>query len=108
MAAPSPTRAAFLDGIFTSSFAGQVARRFLFADGEVGALYTLGLDPTSGQPCPVVLYVATFPPSQPQPGLHDFGIDYRQQPVASAAEAAELLAHFGPTEAAHFRVSCRP
>lgn len=108
MPTSSPTRTEFLDSVFTSSFAGQVATRFRFADGEVGALYTLGRDPASGQPCPVVLYVATFPPSQPQPGLHDFGIDYWQQPVTSGEEAHQLLAAFSPAAAARFRASCRP
>lgn len=102
------TRAAFLDGVFTSRFADQVATRFRFADGEAGALYTLGRDPVSGQSRPVVLYVATFPPAIPHPGFHDFGVDYWEQPVASADEAAQLLANFGREEAARFRASCRP
>lgn len=108
MPASPLTRAAFVDGVFTSSFAGHIARRFRVADGEAGALYTLGRDPLTGQPCPVVLYVATFPPSSPQPGVHDFGVDYWQQPVQSVEEAAHLLAAFGPAEAAQFRASCRP
>jgi hypothetical protein len=107
MRVSSPTRAEFLDGVFTSCFAGQVATRFVFDDGEVGALYTMGTDPASGQPCPVLLYIATFPPSTPRPGVRDFGVDYWQQPVATAAEAAELLACFDRAAAAHFRASCR-
>jgi len=108
MSAPLPTRAAFLDGVLTSRFPHEVAKRFAFADGEVGALYTLGLDPASGKPCPVILFVATFPPSSPHGGLRDFGIDYLEKPVASPAEAQYLLAQFGPVEAAQFRASCRP
>ena len=108
MSAPIPTRAAFLDGVFTSRFPHEVAKRFAFADGEVGALYTLGRDPASGKSCPVILLVATFPPSSPHGGLRDFGIDYLEKPVASPAEAQQLLAQFGPAEAAQFRASCRP
>jgi len=108
MSAPLPTRAAFLDRIFTSRFPHEVAKRFTFADGEVGALYTLGYDAASGESRPVLLFVATFPPSSPHKGLRDFGIDYLEKPVASPAEARHLLAQFGPAEAAQFRASCRP
>jgi hypothetical protein len=104
----SPTRAAFLEHVFRSSFPGQVAIRFAFAEGEVGALYTMGQDPTSRQACPVVRFVATFPPSIPYPGHHDHGIDYYEQPVASADEAAHLLAQFDHAAAVRFRTHCRP
>lgn len=63
MRSPSLTRAEFINGVFTSRLPGQLAKRFSFADGEVGVLYTIGRDPVSGQSCPVVLYIATFPPS---------------------------------------------
>lgn len=108
MREPSAARAAFIDQVLTSSFAGEVAKRFAFADGEVGVLYTMGRDRASGQPCPVVLYVATFPPSSQRGGHHDFGIDFREQPVASAAEAAQLIARFQRPQAQQFRLSCRP
>ena len=108
MSAPFLTRAAFLDGILTSSFPHEKAKRFAFTDGEVGALYTLGRDPVSGESCPVILLVATFPPSSLHGHLRDFGIDYLEKPVASPAEAQRLLAQFGPAEAAQFRASCRP
>lgn len=108
MSAHIPTRAAFLDGILTSHFPHEKAKRFAFADGEVGALYTLGRDPVSGESCPVILFVATFPSSYPHEGLRDFGIDYLEKPVASPDEARHLLAQFGPAEAAQFRASCRP
>ena len=107
MREPSAARGAFIDQVLTSSFAGEVAKRFAFADGEVGALYTMGRDRASGQACPVVLYVATFPPTPQQGGRHDFGIDFLEQPVSSAGEAAQLLAQFGRTQAELFRTSCR-
>lgn len=108
MREPNATRAAFIDRVLTSSFPGEVTKRFAFADGEVGALYTTGRHPASGTACPVVLYVATFPPSFPHEGLHDFGIDYAEQPVTTAEEAAYLLAHFGREQAEQFRAQCRP
>ena len=100
-------RADFVDRVLTSRFPGEVAKRFAFADGEVGALYTMGRDRATGRACPVVLYVATFPPSPQQGGQHDFGLDFWEQPVGSAAEAARVLARFGPAEAESFRASCR-
>lgn len=102
------TRAEFIDRLFTSSIVGQIAKRFLFADGEVGALYTVGRDPATGKATPVLLVVATFPPSPQQGGLHDFGIDYLEQPVATVEEAARLLAQFDHQQAELFRRSCRP
>lgn len=107
MPAPSPTRAEFLDQILTSSFAGQKAKRFQFADGEVGAVYTQSHYLAAGAPQPVILLVATFPPVLTDVGFHDFGIDYLERPVASAAEAQELLAHFSRQQAEQFRASCR-
>jgi|GEM_PF-3093514 len=101
------TRADFINGVFTSRIPGEVAKRFAFTDGEVGALYTLGPDPVSGQSRPVLLYIATFPPSSRHGGYHDFGVDYNEQPVATAGEAHQLLAQFGAKEAALFRASCR-
>lgn len=101
------TRAEFIDRVLTSSFPGQVAKRFSFPDGEVGALYTMGRKPTGGQVTPVILYVATFPPSQQQ-GVHDFGIDYFEQPVATPEEAHYLLAQFEHEQARQFRAGCRP
>lgn len=103
----SATRADFINQVLTSSFPGEMAKRFLFADGEVGALYTMGQDPASGNACPVVLYVATFPPTPQQGGRHDFGIDFLEQPVRSAEEAAYVLAQFQRAEAQLFRASCR-
>lgn len=105
---PNPTRAQVIEGVLTSSFPGEVAKRFVFADGEVGVLYTQGRDPVSGTTRPVLLYVATFPPYSLHGGHHDFGIDYAEQPVASTTEAHQLLAQFGPEQAATFRASCRP
>lgn len=107
MSNPSAARADFIDKVLTSSFPGEVAKRFAFTDGEVGVLYTMGQDATSGRACPVVLYVATFPPSPQQGGHHDFGIDFVEQPVGSAAEAAQLIASFQRTEAQLFRARCR-
>lgn len=103
----SAARTRFINEVFISQFAGQVAKRFAFADGEAGALYTLGRDPISGKSCPVMLYIATFPPSSRHGGYKDFGIDYVEQPVATLAEANRLLAAFGQAEAAQFRASCR-
>lgn len=106
MPAADHPRADFVDRVLTSRFAGAVAKRFQFADGEVAALYTLSRKAPPGVTQPVVLFVATFPPAQPQPGVHDFGIDYCEQPVA-AAEVGELLAQFDQTQAARFRAHCR-
>lgn len=107
MPEPSAARADFVDRVLTSSFPGEVAKRFAFADGEVGVLYTMGWNRASGQACPVVLCIATFPLSPQQGGRHDFGIDFREQPVGSAAEAAQLMARFRRAEAQLFRASCR-
>jgi hypothetical protein len=104
----TPSRAAFIDRVLTSSFAGQVAKRFSFADGEVAALYTLSRKARPGVAQPVVLFVATFPPLLTQNGVHDFGIDYVEQPVASAQEAQDLLGQFDHEQAMRFRTSCRP
>lgn len=101
------TRPAFIDRVLTSSFPGQVAKRFLFADGEVAALYTLSRKVPADLAQPVILVVATFPPALPQPGLHDFGLDYAEVPVASAAEANDILAQFDQAQAALFRAKCR-
>lgn len=101
------TRAAFIDRVLTSRLPGEVAKRFLFTDGEVAALYTLGRQSPAGSAQPVVLFVATFPPVLTQTGVHDFGIDYCERPVASAAEANALLAQFDQTQAAIFRAKCR-
>ena len=103
----SPTRRAFLNRVLTSSFPGQVAKRFSFADGEVAALYTLSRKAPASLAQPVILVVATFPPALPQLGLHDFGLDYAEVPVTSAAEAHELLAQFDQAQAALFRAKCR-
>ena len=100
-------RADFIDRVLTSSFPGEVAKRFTFVDGEVGVLYTMGRDRASGRACPVVLYVATFPPSPQQDGRHDFGLDFWEQPVSSSAEAARVMAQFKQAEAQLFRTSCR-
>ncbi|RZL08316.1 MAG: hypothetical protein EOO62_15530 [Hymenobacter sp.] len=107
MPEPRAARADFITRVLTSSFAGEVAKRFPFADGEVGVLYTMGRDRATGQACPVLLYVATFPPSPQQGGRHDFGIDFREQPVGSAEEAARVMAQFQRAEAQAFRASCR-
>ena len=103
----SATRADFINQVLTSSFPGETAKRFSFADGEVGALYTMGQDRVSGNICPVILYVATFAPSFQQGGRHDFGLDFLEQPVSSAEEAAHVLAHFQRADAQLFRASCR-
>ena len=108
MSEPRTSRVAFIDQVLTSSFPSQQAKRFAFPDGEVGALYTMGRDPASGRACPVILFLATFPPSISGAGLHDFGLDFREQLVASPAEAAQLLAQFGYAQAALFRAQCRP
>ena len=102
-----PTRSTFIDRVLTSSFPGQVAKRFQFADGEVAALYTLSRKVPASLAQPVMLVVATFPPTRAQPGLHDFGLDYAELPVASAAEASDLLAQFDHGQAALFRAKCR-
>lgn len=104
----SAARGKFINHVFTSSIPGQAPKRFAFADGEVGALYTIGRDRATGQVTPVLLIVATFPPSAQHDGVHDFGIDYLEQPVATAEEAARLLAQFDREQAALFRRSCRP
>lgn len=101
------TRPSFIDRVLTSSFPGQVAKRFLFPDGEVGAVYTLSRKAPAGVTQPVILVIATFPPAQLQPGVHDFGIDYAEQPVTSIDEARDLLAHFDHAQAALFRATCR-
>lgn len=98
----------FIDRVLTSSIPGEVAKRFAFADGEVGVLHTTGRNPATGQACSLILYVATFPPSSPREGVRDFGLDYFQQPVATAEEAAQVLAHFGREQAEQFRRNCRP
>lgn len=108
MSPATTPRATFIDRVLTSSFAGQVARRFLFADGEVAALYTLSRKAMPGVAQPVVLFVATFPPQLTQDGVHDFGIDYIEQPVASTQEAQDLLRQFDHEQAVRFRTSCRP
>lgn len=107
MPASTLPRAEFLNHILTSSFAGQQAKRFQFADGEVGAVYTQRDAVTAGAPQAVILLVATFPPVFTEAGFHDFGIDYVERPVASAAEAQEWLAHFTRQQAEQFRASCR-
>lgn len=101
---PRPT---FIDRILVSSFPGEVAKRFLFADGEVAALYTLSRKVVASLAKPVILLIATFPQRLTQPGLHDFGIDYVEFPVASADEAQQLLAQLDETQAALFRAKCR-
>jgi hypothetical protein len=101
------TRATFIDRVLTSHLPGEVAKRFRFADGEVAALYTLGRKTLAGLAQPIVLFVATFPPDLTQAGMHDFGIDYVEQPVASADEAYDLLAQFDETQASLFRANCR-
>lgn len=104
--APLP-RAAFIDRVLTSRLLGEVAKRFPFADGEVAAVYTLGRQTPAGLDQAVVLFVATFPPTLPQAGVHDFGIDYCEQPVASPLEARDLLTQFDHAQAARFRASCQ-
>ncbi|MGI4864049.1 MAG: hypothetical protein ACRYFZ_08995 [Janthinobacterium lividum] len=101
------SRAAFIDRVLTSRLPGEVAKRFPFADGEVAAVYTLGRPTAAGLAQPVVLFVATFPPALPQVGVHDFGIDYCEQPVASPSEAQDLLTQFDQVQAARFRASCQ-
>lgn len=101
------TRAAFLDRILTSSLPGEVAKRFLFADGEVAAVYTLSRKVPAALAQLVILLVATFPPALTSVGVHDFGIDYSEQPVASVEEAHILLAQFDEAQAALFRANCR-
>lgn len=107
MAEHTLTRAAFIDRVLTSRLPGEVAKRFPFTDGEVAALYTLGCPAPAGLEQPVVLFVATFPPVLTPTGVHDFGIDYCEQPVTSAAEARALLAQFDQTQATLFRATCR-
>lgn len=107
MTALRPTRAEFLDQVLTSSFPGEVAKRFAFADGEVGAVYTLSRKTTTGPARPVILVVATFPPVWTRAGVHDFGIDSYEHPVTSAQEAMALLTQFDQQQAEAFRVSCR-
>jgi hypothetical protein len=108
MSEPTAARVDFINRVLTSSFPGEEAKRFAFADGEVGVLYTMGQDRVSGRACPVVLYIATFPPVPQQGGRHDFGIDFLEQPVGSAEEAAGIMAQFRWPEAQLFRASCRP
>lgn len=103
----SLSRAAFIDRVLTSRLPGEVAKRFPFTDGEVAAVYTLGRQTPAGSAQPVVLFVATFPPALPQAGVHDFGIDYWEQPVASPSEAWDLLTQFDQAQAARFRASCQ-
>ena len=103
----SPTRAQFIDQVLTSSFPGETAKRFAFDDGEVGAVYTRSRRAGRGLGQPVILLVATFPPLLASGGLHDFGIDYYEHPVASAQEATALLAQFDQHQAELFRASCR-
>lgn len=107
MRAPSLTRAEFIDRVLTSSIAGQKAKRYQFADGEVAAVYTLSRKTSPGTVQPVILYVATFPPALTDAGFHDFGIDHYEQPVTSTEEALALLAQFDQQQAAQFRASCR-
>lgn len=106
MPVASPTPPAFIDRVLTSSFPGQVAKRFAFADGEVAALYTLSRKLPAHLAQAVILLVATFPPQLTRPGLHDFGIDYAEVAVSSLAEAHELLAQFDRSQAAQFRANC--
>lgn len=103
-----PSRADFISQVLTSSFADQQAKRFAFADGEVGAVYTLSRKLPAAVAPPVVLLVAVFPPGYSADGVHDFGIDYYEQPVSGAEQAAQLLASFDQTQAAAFRRRCRP
>lgn len=67
----------------------------------------MGQDRASDNACPVILYVATFDPSPQQDGRHDFGLDFLEQPVPNAEEAAHVLAHFQLVDAQLFRASCR-
>lgn len=99
------SRADFLTRVLTSSFPNTFAKRFQFEDGEVGAVYTMGLDPQSRLPHPVILFVASFPPSY-RGTTHHFGIVFTEKPVANASEAAGLLAQFNQLEAASYRASC--
>lgn len=101
------SRAEFLDQVLTSRFAGETAKRILFDDGEVGAVYTLSRKPPLSPPRPIILVIVTFPPALMQHGVHNFGLDYYERPVASAAEAHELLAQFDRRQAAQLRASCR-
>lgn len=103
----SPPRAQFIDQVLTSSFPGETAKRFAFVDGEVGAVYTRSRRAGHGPGQPVILLVATFPPQLTSGGVHDFGIDYYEYPVASAQEAAALLALFDRHQAEAFRANCR-
>jgi hypothetical protein len=96
------TRATFIDRVLTSHLPGEVAKRFRFADAEVAALYTLGRKTLAGLAQPIVLFVATFPPDLTQAGMHDFGIDYVEQPVAPTEEAHDLLAQFDEMQAQHY------
>ena len=98
-------RSAFLTRVLTSAFPHAPAKRFAFADGEVGAVYTLGRDPRSQRPVPVVLFVASFPPVT-HGATHHYGLVFSEQPVADAAEAAALLAQFTRPAAARYRASC--
>ncbi|MGI4832317.1 MAG: hypothetical protein ACRYFK_02545 [Janthinobacterium lividum] len=107
MREPTFTRADFINRVLTSRFPNEIAKRFPFADGEVAALYTLGRNALTGVTQPVILYVATFPPALAQAGARDYGIDYYEHAVASAAEATELLTYFDWQQAAAFRASCR-
>jgi len=104
----TPPPIAFIDRVLMSSFAGQVAKRFRFAEGEVAAVYTLSRKAAPGVAQPVVLFVATFPPQLTPAGVHDFGIDYVEQPVASIQEAQDLLGQFDYAQAVRFRATCRP
>ncbi len=99
------SRTDFLTRVLTSSFPNTFAKRFQFADGEVGAVYTMGLDPRSKLPHPVVLYVASFPPAY-HGTTHHFGLVYSEKPVDNAHEAEVLLAEFTNLEATRYRASC--
>ena len=105
MRAIDSSRTDFLTRVLTSCFPNTPAKRFQFADGEVGAVYTMGLDPHSKLPHPVVLYVASFPPSYQGTTRH-FGLVFSEQLVASAREAASLIEQFTQLEAARYRASC--
>lgn len=111
MSSPARTRTEFLTLVLTSAFAEEQAKRFAFADGEVGAVYTLSRKAGVGSAQPVILFVATFPPSLFAEGAHgyshNYGLDYCELPVASAEEAAQLLAQFDEGQAAQFRANCR-
>lgn len=101
------SRADFLTRVLTSSFPNTTAKRFQFEDGEVGAVYTMGFDQQSKLPHPVVLFVASFPPSY-QGTTHHFGLVFTEKSVADAGEAASLLEQFTQPEAASYRASCLP